>query len=187
MIMKGFVQANLHHLQQAAELVEELENTFYARSEPAFYHSSVGGHLRHCIEHYESFMAGISEGKIDYDARMRDSQVECDTKIASERILNITKALGKLIDMSPAMAVRVKVECAPNDQKDEAYKEDAEIEVWQSSSVGRELQFLASHTVHHFAMIRSICRIAGKNLNPDFGVAPSTLRYHRELSAADSP
>jgi hypothetical protein len=43
--------------------------------------------------------------------------------------------------------------------------------------VGRELQYLLSHTIHHYAIIGSILRAQGVEPGPDFGVAPSTLRH----------
>ena len=53
---------------------------------------------------------------------------------------------------------------------------------WQRSSVGRELQFLVSHTVHHSAMVAASCRVRGLPVSSDYGVAPSTQR-HRAASA----
>ncbi len=48
---------------------------------------------------------------------------------------------------------------------------------FHNSSLGRELQFLASHSVHHFAMIGGICRALEAPLPDDFGAAPSTIRH----------
>jgi hypothetical protein len=45
------------------------------------------------------------------------------------------------------------------------------------SSVGRELQSLSSHAIHHFALIAIVVRAHGFDLDADFGMAPSTLRY----------
>ena len=56
------------------------------------------------------------------------------------------------------------------------------------SSVGRELMTLSSHTIHHFALISMTMRSHGVAMDPDFGMAPSTLR-HREtqsLSVAEA-
>jgi hypothetical protein len=52
------------------------------------------------------------------------------------------------------------------------------------SSVGRELQMLSSHAVHHFALIGFILGLLGVTLPPNFGVAPSTL-HHRETLAGE--
>ncbi|MEJ6571913.1 MAG: hypothetical protein QNL01_13865 [Akkermansiaceae bacterium] len=84
--MTGLIQANLHFLRQVADLVDGLEDGSYVRAEPMFYNSTVGGRLRHCLDHYESFTAGVSAGRIDYDARYRDKMVENKTWAPRERI-----------------------------------------------------------------------------------------------------
>jgi hypothetical protein len=54
------------------------------------------------------------------------------------------------------------------------------------SSVSRELQALSSHTIHHFALIAITLRVHGFDVDPEFGMSPSTLRFHadRELAAS---
>jgi uncharacterized damage-inducible protein DinB len=47
---------------------------------------------------------------------------------------------------------------------------------WCQSSVGRELQHLINHTVHHYAFVALILRLQGVAIEDDFGVAPSTLQ-----------
>ena len=173
--MLGLIKANLHYLRQAADLVDALEDGSYIRQEPMFYNSTVGGHLRHCLDHYESFTAGIDAGKIDYDARCRDRQVEHKTCAARKRIDRMSATLEQLEDTHLHTQVQVKVDCGCTDQGADLQEK----ELWQKSTIGRELQFLISHTVHHFAMIRGICQTGGHELAADFGYAPSTLR-HRE-------
>src|SRR5258708_40320826 len=55
--------------------------------------------------------------------------------------------------------------------------ENADEDVYLISSVGRELQALSSHTIHHFALIAITLRLQGFDVDPDFGMSPSTLRY----------
>ena len=50
-------------------------------------------------------------------------------------------------------------------------------DVWLVSSIGRELQALSSHTIHHFALIAITLRLHGVEVSPDFGMSPSTLTY----------
>jgi hypothetical protein len=52
---------------------------------------------------------------------------------------------------------------------------------WRCSSLGRELQFLSSHTTHHYALIKLLLDDTGVGLGPEFGVAPSTLAWQRVL------
>jgi len=51
------------------------------------------------------------------------------------------------------------------------------------STVRRELQYLQSHTIHHFALISMILRLQGLRPADDFGVAPSTLQYLQKQNA----
>jgi hypothetical protein len=56
--------------------------------------------------------------------------------------------------------------------------------MWSGTSVGRELQFLVSHTVHHYAVIAAMLRPQGVEPGADFGVAPSTLVYEQGSACA---
>jgi uncharacterized damage-inducible protein DinB len=49
--------------------------------------------------------------------------------------------------------------------------------VWSVSSTFRELQFLATHTVHHFALVALLLRQRGVEVPVEMGVAPSTLEH----------
>ena len=181
--MNKLIDANLHFLHQAIELVNRLEDTCYSRCEPGFYNSSIGAHLRHCLEHYESFVNGVEKGQIDYDARKRDPAVETQTQAARERIETLTgffQSLKITNDVSQAMPeLQVKMDCG-EDRPDGACAE------LQPSSMGRELQFLVSHTVHHFAMIRSLCVSNGADICDTFGVAPSTLKHRKLIENASA-
>jgi hypothetical protein len=55
-------------------------------------------------------------------------------------------------------------------------------EPFMESSIDRELQVLSSHTIHHFALIAMTLRLHGVEMPPDFGMAPSTLRYQAEAA-----
>ena len=67
--------------------------------------------------------------------------------------------------------------------KSDAVGESAASTVWARSTVERELQVLLSHTVHHYALIAVALRLHGLEVDPEFGVAPSTLRYWQEQRA----
>ena len=46
-----------------------------------------------------------------------------------------------------------------------------------STSVLRELEFLLSHTIHHYALVAVMARLQGHEPLATFGIAPSTLKY----------
>lgn len=168
--MKTLILANLHFLSQAERLVERLDDDLFSRPAEGFYRSTIGGHLRHCLDHYDSFSNGLAEGQVDYDYRMRLPELESETAKALAKTQEVSTALKNLSEESTLSALRIKMDCGLSAVG------------WQSSTVGRELQFLVSHTVHHFAMIGGICRELGIELESGFGVAPSTLRHRSEPS-----
>lgn len=151
-------------LEQGLELLASIDAELYAKPEPAIADSSIGGHVRHVLDHYASFFAGGAE--LDYDRRERDPELERSPGVASRRIVQLVRALRGQAERGPA-DVHVKL--------------DTGHAAWSKSCVARELQFLASHTVHHFALIGVILRLNGVAVPATFGVAPSTLRYREAL------
>ena len=56
---------------------------------------------------------------------------------------------------------------------------DVEDSPWSNSTIRRELQFLVSHTVHHYALIGLILKTMDVSVPENFGVAPSTLKHEQ--------
>jgi uncharacterized damage-inducible protein DinB len=164
------IRDNVAALRQGTELLAGLSAESYAKRTPACFNSSAGGHFRHAIEHYLSFLQGTETGEIDYEARARDPLIEKDPGYAAAQLNAIGERLERL---ESDRELRVRAECAP-----------ADTTTWGMSSVVRELEFLLSHTIHHYALIGVICRLDGQKLPKDFGMAPSTLRYLQFQAAA---
>jgi uncharacterized damage-inducible protein DinB len=162
---------NIGYLQQGIDLLNSLDDATYTRATPSTYGNPLGGHLRHCLDHYTNFLAGLAAGQIDYDARQRDPKIESDRTFAVQKMKELVRELKALKADSP---LQVKMDCG--DESDEA-------SWWSESTVRRELQFLVSHTVHHYALIKLILKFQGQDTGPAFGVAPSTLRYNESQKA----
>jgi hypothetical protein len=168
------IDDNLAFLQQARDLVQRLSSQTFGRSGPAVHGSSVGAHLRHILDHYASLLAGWPARRIDYDARERDARTEIDREAALLRISEIMEKLAALRTAEDD-TVMVKMDCGENTDPESW---------WVSSTLRREYQYLVSHTIHHFAIIRFILAAQGIDPGPTFGVAPSTLRHHARLVCA---
>ena len=103
-------------------------------------------------------------GTINYERRPREVILEIDPDQAIRRLERIR---GKLLTFPKnCQTLRVK---------------DTGIDDSCASSVSRELQFLVSHTVHHFALIAAIATFLDIPVPEDFGVAPSTLKYRNTV------
>ena len=134
--------------------------------------ASIGQHVRHCIDHYEALAKGISASRFDYDDRARSVHVECDRDVAVKQVRGLLAELTPVLE-SADLATVVHVRTASSTSGDIP---------WQRSSLGRELQFVVSHTTHHVAMIAASCRVRGLPVAAEHGVAPSTLRHRAAVS-----
>lgn len=123
----------------------------------------VGPHFRHNIDFAENLMRGVERGMIDYANRERDSTIERDPRVARERLLAVASRIGRISGETLSRAVTVKSEL------------DGSCE--HGSTLGRELEFVHSHTIHHHALIAEKLRANAVVLPREFGVAPSTLKF----------
>ena len=171
---KILVQDNIGFLQQGIQLMKALSDEMYRHNDYSSYGSGVGKHIRHTLDHYLSFLKGL-DGNIDYDVRERDSRLEDDRLYAIAKMQEIVKGLTELLSHPE----KVNRTALVNSNEGEHPAGDIP---WSPSTIKRELQYLLSHTVHHYALITLILRIQGFQTSKDFGVAPSTLKYQQSLS-----
>jgi uncharacterized damage-inducible protein DinB len=155
-------------LQQVVELIEDLSDEQYARKPVGVVASSIGGHVRHNLDHIESLLNGIQRGLIDYDARQRGTDVETSRQAALAKIERLACRLYALRWESVRKPLRLSMLVDPLSRP-----------VLVLTSVERELAFVMSHTIHHNSLIGVIAQLMGVALPNYFGYAPSTIA-HRE-------
>lgn len=169
MTTPAVVRQNLFFLQQGRELVESLADDLYATpAEDRPRAAGVGPHLRHCLDFYSSFLRDLGDGRIDYDRRERQSAVEIDRHSAITTIEQIESGMRKIRPEQVDQPLLVLHDPDP---------EEGRSSRWHPTTVGRELRFLVSHTVHHYALIAMILRQNDHEPGAEFGVAPATLLH----------
>jgi uncharacterized damage-inducible protein DinB len=156
-------------VEQGARLLRALPDGAYTRREPYCFNSTLGGHIRHNYDHLVNLLNGWPEGFVDYDARQRNARIENEPGAAAEALEAVARRLQSIPATALETPLRVKM-----DSGSEADEAD-----WSQSTLRRELQFVLSHSVHHYALIATICALHGITVPEGFGVAPSTLRHHR--------
>lgn len=162
-------------LRQGIDLLEKTDDAIYAPNETAEFSTggAIGGHFRHCLEFVECFLRGIETETVDYNRRDRNLHIETDRLYAIAKIEEIVRMLENLPFFESGKPLRVRPE--------DAGAED----FWCASSVERELEFLNSHTIHHYALIAFKLRAMNFEVPPEFGVAPSTLRFWAQAATKD--
>ncbi len=132
------------------------------------YAALVGPHLRHVIEHYEALVMPKCAGIADYDNRARDQDVERNSAVARDRLLSIREHLVTWVMSGMDTPIDIHGVGGATGEFIFAVK----------STVGRELVFVASHAVHHFALLKLYCKEHGILTDTNFGQAPSTVAHH---------
>lgn len=83
----------LEVLSQEAELLEVIPDRVYtARSEDHFA-SSIGSHIRHNLDHFSAFFAGLPTGYIDYEHRGREESIASSKERALEVVRHFINTL----------------------------------------------------------------------------------------------
>jgi hypothetical protein len=171
------VAVNIALLRQAQALLDRISDANYTASPEGLAPHKTGAHLRHILEFYECFLAGLAKGRIDYDARKRDLSLETSRRAAQTRIHSLIHRLATEPVLRVDSLVSVHIEDCAGSRLTEPLL---------ASSVGRELQVLSSHSIHHFALMAITLRALGVHVDPDFGMAPSTLRYRAPQASAEA-
>lgn len=161
------VRENIELIDQGLDLIRSLPPQTYANNHHDHFTSGIGKHFRHVLDVYTQVLAGW-ESAVDYDSRERDERIEKDPRYAAERARAIQRGLERLAGeptSSAGLTVRTEIH------------DSAGAPVPVASSVSRELAHLASHTVHHYAIIGLLAHLQGVRPPKHFGVAPSTIRH----------
>jgi hypothetical protein len=103
--------------------------------------------------------------------------VETGRQAAKERIRSIIRRLEDEPALRTDSIVWVRMEDSAGSHVPEPFL---------VSSIGRELQVLSSHTIHHFALLAMVLRARGVSVDAEFGMAPSTLRYLSSQTTAEA-
>ena len=170
--LDALINSNLGTLASAAELLTELSADRYTQIQRPYFESSFGKHLRHILDHYICFQRDFPKGLIDYDQRQRDCQLETDKEYA----LNVINTLRDFLET-------LKQTADENQSLKILMCNDVEVPQGEitESSLGRELQFLQGHSVHHYALMATMMRFSGEQIDSHFGVAPSTIVHEKTV------
>jgi hypothetical protein len=107
----------------------------------------------------------LDSGEIDYEDRPRDPLIEGNPRYAAGVMEEISDRLIALGATLPNHSLQL---CAETTEG-----------VMTGTSVLRELEFLLSHTIHHYALVAVMARLQGCEPEATFGVAPSTIKFQQ--------
>lgn len=131
---------------------------------------SVGGHLRHCLEHVQSWLEGLERGTVYFEDRSRDRRLESDRDHAVAACRTLAARLSEADEKGFTNLKMLSKTSLTGD-----------LARWVElpSSAERELVYVGLHFVHHMALMATAARLQGLAVPEDFGVAPATLAHRR--------
>jgi hypothetical protein len=160
-------------LHQLSGVLRTTSDEQYVMKPVGVVNSSMGGHVRHCLDHVDPLLGGAIVGAISYDDRQRGTAVETMRTEAIEAIERQVRDLEDLRSLPLDYPITLRVLLAATGPA-----------VNVETTLGREFAFVLSHTVHHNALIAVIAKLLCIPVPERFGYAPSTLAYleHRRCA-----
>ena len=164
--LPGSLSALTAVIDELIALVEQLpDSAFQGRSAQAVgLKSSIGEHVRHCLDHLNALQRGVFTGRIDYHNRERGGSVERNSREALDYLRDIRDEFHRLppgvLDRPVEVSDYVSTNLPP--------------QVF-ASTLGREVLYALTHTIHHQAILRVLASAAGVGVAEPFGYAAATL------------
>ena len=170
---RRIVSAAIAILVQGEDLLRTLSVESYTRRIPSAFNACIGGHYRHCLDHFTSLLRGFDADEVNYDHRERDARIESQPDVA----LTLTQRIRAQIERLPISALE-----APVRARCEVSYAHGDSPV-TGSTFGREMVYAIAHAIHHYALISVMARMMGAKLPENFGVAPSTVAHQVRQAA----
>jgi hypothetical protein len=162
----------LDTLEHKAHVLKIISGDDYIKQHEHLFRASVGGHMRHSLDHIRVAVAAAIDSSIellDYDSRSRGTDIERDSTAALSAVEQIRR---DLIEFDNIERKHEKVICV-------SFIGDSNTGASYSvpSSLHRELSFTAHHASHHLFLIRVMMERMGYMLDKNVGIANSTIMH----------
>ena len=153
----------------------------YIKMHASPYNGSVGGHMRHSMDHFSRLIAttikaqtGTGVAYINYDDRERNTTIECDKDAAIKDLHRISADINRLLASDRgvdggALVARFIGDCSTG----ETYDLD--------TNFTRELSFVCHHATHHLFFCKMMMEVMGYDVSgSNIGVANSTILHQAD-------
>ncbi|MFH7000598.1 DinB family protein [Flavobacterium bizetiae] len=163
--MKTYCQQNLDEIKMLLTLLVKEQ---YVHNSSMLSGATIGQHVRHILEFYQSVLNGLDTKSINYDNRKRNLLIETDKDFAIQIIDSINSNL--YLDILDEPFVLEGNFCA---------EEGKQIQI--QTTLYRELAYCLEHSIHHQALIKvGLLELNSLSLiDETFGLAPATIRYKK--------
>lgn len=169
---RRILHAAVEILAQGEDLLRALTPGNYTRRVPVVFNASIGGHYRHCLDHFTSLLLALDADEVDYDHRKRDPRIETQPDFALALTVEMRRTLEQLTPDTLCTEVKARCEVSYAHGNSPVTR----------STLARELVYCIAHAIHHYALISVMARLMEVGLPENFGVAPSTVAHAKSLN-----
>jgi uncharacterized damage-inducible protein DinB len=163
-------------LRQTAYLLEICNDEDYVKKLPDFFNATIGAHIRHLLQHTHHVLDMVGSHPEDvttltYDDRERGEKLERSREKAlrdNSRCLSVLESIE-----ADDFVLLVHAEFIGDAESGKKYA--------VSSTIERELSFVAHHATHHLALINLMLKSLGYNVYKNVGIANSTAMHHKDV------
>ena len=151
------------NFKEIISLLSNLDNKSYSYCHEELSDATIGEHVRHIIEMYQSLLNNYEKGFVNYDKRERNLTIQTDIECAIKYMTLISNEINK-----------------PN--KELILQQGLEtIHYSVATNYERELLYNLEHSIHHQALIKvAVLKNSAIQLSENFGVAKSTIEYRNQ-------
>ena len=118
-------------------------------------------------------MEATQTGDLNYDHRERGTDIETNRSASIELLRDLEIQIRNIGEIAVANPLNISTMI-----------DSAQDPIMCPTSIGRELSFVISHTIHHNAVIGTMARTVGATLPEKFGYAPSTIAFQKQIQCA---
>jgi len=155
-------------LEQGNDCLKSLSDDQYNWAAAPHISSTIGEHFRHLLDLFHAI--NLANGKvIDYNFRRRGHAVEKSRTTAIKEIDHLIYWLENMSHAELISPVTILTEVSMTETQVHS----------MSSTLERELTFVALHANHHFAIAKVAISLLDLKVSDSFGLAPNTLSYLR--------
>lgn len=155
-------------VEQAISLLNDISSTDYQQVLTPHFSSSIGAHIRHVVDHFVAVKGRCPNTGINYNNRNRYNDIE---QFPQAAIIALQDLITWLHEVCNQQLLNSKV--LVTTEIDISHSKSTTCE----STLEREIVFATSHAIHHYALIRIIRNMQGKELPQSFGYAPATIAH----------
>ena len=163
--MKAYCKQNLEEIKA---LLSQLSTEQYTHHARLLSGATIGEHVRHILEFYQSVINALDTKIVNYDKRKRNFSIENDKEIAMQNIDLICTALTFYMEDESLVLVG-----------NFSSSEGAESRI--TTTLFRELAYCLEHSIHHQALMKvGLLELNSLScIDSSFGLAPATIRYKK--------